>query len=453
MANTMTQLILFLQLAILLMDQLPQIGCQSANYRPFQHPLAVRPSFTAQPDDQTVELGSRVQMRCSGEANPPPMLYWYKEGHRQLMFAPITPTTNTLTSPKTQPSAAEWLQAPMPLVSADNRPISDTSPAINKLFTMPLSADQPNPANFGNSFFGNRIYVDNHGTLHIINATASDTGYYACALLSSVGSVLAKAKLTVKQQNPDFLDQIGVRESLHSRPGGSLSSALSKIDLLPPPVIKLGSINQTLPTNTSTVLVCEVVSQVPYKIQWLFDSQPLTEEPGRVIVQDNGALSINYLRPGDSGIYTCVVTAANDQVMPIASPFEPLDSSMLTSAPPIQQSTSHSSWLKVASPLNPNIQFTKMDTYALPSSPGPATLISLNGNDAITIAWSPPADSGLLPVKEYIVEHYDTAQEHARWKVIYRIKGKESLLVDGLSSDGSHFFVIRAVNSRGTGKF
>lgn len=385
-------------------------------------------------------------MRCSGEANPPPMLYWYKEGHRQLMFAPNTPIQS---SPKT-PSAAEWLQAPMPLMS-DNRPISDTSPAINKLFTMPLSADQPNPANFGNSFFGNRIYVDNHGTLHITNATASDSGYYACALVSSVGSVLAKAKLTIKQQNSDFLDQIGVRESLQSRSGSPISSALSKIDLLPPPVIKLGSINQTLPTNTSTTLVCDVVSQVPYKIQWLFESQPLTEEPGRVVVQDTGALSINYLRPSDSGIYTCVVTAANDQVMPMASPFEPLDSSMLTSAPPIQQSISHSSWLKVASPRNPNIQFTKMDTYALPSPPGPAYLVSTKGNDAITISWAPPIDSGSLPVKEYIVEHYDTSQEHARWKVIYRIKGKELLLVEGLSSDGSHFFVIRAVNSIGTG--
>lgn len=442
-------------LTIIFVLALIPMHCRASNFDSSIPSLSVaRPSFTAQPEDQVAEPGASVQMRCAGEANPPPMLYWYKEGHRQLMFAPRGSTTSPIPplQPKT-PSAPEWPQSPLPLVSDNRHIVSDTSPAINKIFSMPLSADQPNPSgSFGNSFFGNRIYVDNHGTLHITNATASDTGYYACALVSSVGSVLTKAKITIKQHNSDFLDQIGIRESLHSRSGGSLSSALSKIDLLPPPVIKLGSINQTLPTNTSTVLVCDVVSQVPYKIQWLFESQPLTEEPGRVVVQDTGALSINYLRPSDSGIYTCVVTAANDQVMPIASPFEPLDSSMLTSAPPIQQSTSHSAWLKVMNPMNPNVKFTKMDPYALPSSPGPAYLVSTNGNDAITIAWAPPVDSGTLPVKEYIVEHYDTSQEHARWKVIYRIKGKESLLVDGLSSEGSHFFVIRAVNSRGTGK-
>jgi len=92
-----------------------------------------------------------------------------------------------------------------------------------------------------------------------------------------------------------------------------------------------------------------------------------------------------------------------------------------------------------------------MDIFAYPSSPGPAYLLSTNGEDAITIAWSPPADSGILPVKQYVVEHYDTSQEHLGWRVIHRPNGKESLLIDGLSPEGSHFFIIRATNSHGTG--
>jgi len=415
---------------------------------------AARPRFTVQPEDQEVDKGARVQIKCAGEASPAPILFWYKEGHRQLMFP------SNINAPKQQAAALDWPQA-APLVSTDHRygnnPTSDTSPSINKLFTMPINTDQPSQSSFINNYFGNRIYVDNQGTLNVLNVTSSDTGYYACALISSVGSVMAKAKLTVRQSpdsqigGTDYFDPASSLQSSINIKGGNPVLSNSKFDLLPPPVIKFGSTNQTLPTNTSATLVCDVVSRVAYKIQWLFESQILEEDPPRIMFVDSGAL-INNLRTSDSGVYTCIVTAATDQIMPVANPFEPLDSSMLTSTPPIQQSTSHSTMLKVASPMNPNIQFYRMDTFAYPSSPGPAYLVSTNGNDAITIAWAAPADSGTLPIKEYIVEHYDTSQEHLGWRVIYRIMGKESLLIDGLSADGSHFFVIRAANSHGQGK-
>lgn len=412
---------------------------------------AARPKFIVQPENLDVDQGSRAQLRCSGDASPPPMLFWYKEGHRQLMFAPTPPSTTPSTSSKRE--FPDWPQASA-LVATDYRssssPSSDISPAVNRLFSMPVNYDQLTTSNYGNNYFGNRIYVDNQGTLNFINVTHSDTGYYACALISSVGSVMAKAKLTVRQPSniPSSASDYYNSAALHDT---RTSNSVSKFDLLPPPVIKLGAANQTLPTNTSATLVCDVVSQVAYKVIWLFESQPLQEEPGRIVVLETGGLSINNLKISDSGIYTCVVTAANDQIMPLATPFEPLDASMLTSAPPTQQSTSHSTMLKVASPMNPNIQFYRMDTYAYPSSPGPAYLVSTNGNDAITIAWSPPAESGSLPIKEYVIEHFDTSQEHTGWKEIHRVKVKESLLIDGLSSDGSHFFVIRAANSHGTG--
>lgn len=414
---------------------------------------AARPKFTVQPVDQEVEAGGKVQLKCAGEASPSPMLFWYKEGHRQLMF----PSTTSSPAQSMYKNPLRWPQAAALVAPNDYRssygatpPTSDTSPSINNLFTMPLGPDQ-STSSYNNNYFGNRIYVDNQGTLNIVNVTSSDNGYYACALISSVGSVLAKAKLTVKHSpnqlsvSPDFY----LQDSLTRTTG--LSSSSGKYDLLPPPVIKMGSANQTLPTNTSTILLCDVVSQVAYKIQWFIDTQPLQEDPPRVTVLDTGSLSINELRISDTGVYTCVVTAANDQNMPLAAPFEPLDSSMLTTAPPLQQSTAHSCLLKVANPINPNIQFFRMDLYAYPSSPGPAYLVSTNGNDAITIAWAPPSDSGILPIRQYVVEHYDTSQEHSGWRVIHRPNGKESLLIDGLSAEGSHFFVIRATNSHGTG--
>lgn len=410
-----------------------------------------------------MDPGDRVQIKCAGEGSPKPMLFWYKEGHRQLMFPPAASSQQQQHLPKSldQWPQAAALVAPLqdPRFSSGPISTSDTSPSINKIFTMPITSDQIYPTSYSNNFFENRIYVDNHGTLNIINATLSDNGYYACALISSVSSVMATAKVTVKHSlnnnnnlgYQDFHDPANPLDPVHARSSmGNSLMGTSKYDLLPPPVIKLGAANQTLPTNTSATLVCEVVSQVAYKIQWYFNSDFLREDDNRVTVLDTGALSINDLRPSDSGVYTCVVTVANEPVR-LSSPFEPLDSSMLTSAPPTQQLTSHSTLLKVASPLNPNIQFYRPDPYAVPSSPGPANLVSTNGNDAITINWAAPTESGALPIREYVVEHYDTSQENLGWRVIYRIKGKESLLIDGLSPEGSHFFVIRAVNGHGPG--
>lgn len=422
-------------------------------YPTFPYFQAARPRFTIQPENQEVDSGSHVKFKCSGEASPSPMLFWYKEGHRQLMFSQANSRANSF-QPNWPQTAALVAQDPRSSSLSFPSSISDTSPSVNKIFSMLSPTDQMQTPTFSTdpTFSGNRIYVDQQGTLNIVNVTNSDSGHYACALISSVGSALATAKLTIKHANNhspfDTYGSMSADQS-QSRNTGPYSS--SKFDLLPPPVIKLGSANQTLPTNTSATLTCEVVSQVPYKINWFFESQPVSDEPNRIMFSENGALIINDLRPSDSGIYTCLVTAANDQAIPLASPFESLDSSMLTSAPPIQQTTSHSTMLKVASPMNPNIQFYRMDTFAYPSSPGPINLVSTNGNDAITISWAPPADSGSLPIKEYIVEHFDTSQEQMGWREIYRIKGKESLLIDGLSPDGSHFFVIRAANGHGIG--
>lgn len=451
-----------------------------------------RPKFTILPSDQEVELGARVQLKCSGEASPQPMLFWYKEGHRQLMF-PQPPPSSSSNHPSQKnkqlftppiPSALsatdseDWQLPQAAALVAHNSNIdhrynsnnnnnnnnnnnhglgspmmqnaqtSDISPAINKLFSMPVDGSQP----FGHT--ANR-YVDSQGTLHILNATSSDNGYYACALISPVGSTLTKAKVTVKGTFSGPLAPSEHYDPLMSSQDPNKSfqpgSGVGKFDLLPPPVIKFGAANQTLPTDSSASLNCDVVSQVAYKIQWFFENQPLQEDPPRVTVLESGALDIKNLTTGDSGIYTCVVTAANDPLMPLASPFEPLDTSMLTTAPPILQQTSHSSMLKVASILNPSIPFFRMDPFKFPSSPGPAYLVSTEGNDAIKIAWPAPSDSGSLPINEYVVEHYDTSNEHSGWKVIHRSKAKESLHIDGLSPEGSHFFVIRAANRHGIG--
>lgn len=442
-----------------------------------------QPRFHVQPEDQEVELGARVQLRCSGDASPTYLLYWYKEGHRQLLFpssnAPMIANPAALVGAASGLTSSDWPQAAA--LVADNQylgssaPItskmlnpalmspasSDTSPATNKLFS--IGPEQLAPNVYNNNYFGNRIYVDNRGTLNIVNVTSSDNGYYACALISPVGSVMTKAKVTVRgvvasnnqQYSPSDIYVDPTSMTTDALSGVYSASSVSKFDLLPPPIIRMGSVDQSLPINSSATIICDVLSRVNYEIKWSFNDRNVEPDGVRVIFFENGSLQINNLMTTDSGKYTCIATATDDPPqLASANPNEPIDASMLTAAPPTRRSTSHSAMLLVASPVQFNVPLHKMNIYEYPSAPGQAyavTTLDSNNQDSITLAWAAPTDSGTLPITDYIVEHYDTAQEQDGWKVIYRIKGKEALQVDGLSSDGSHFFVIRALNSRGAG--
>lgn len=421
-------------------------------YHAYPFPQTGRPKFLIQPEDQEVLLNTnRVQFKCMPDSSSHNqyMLYWYKEGHRQMMFQ--TTRNKQLNVDSHQISQMSLSNDNSNTRHAQN---SDSmSPASNRLFSMPINEQVPNNQN--QNYFNNRIYVDSQGTLNILDVNSNDSGYYACAIVSPVGSALSKAKLSVKTPQGQFINPIEQNVGAeNSNFDGSLnlkSTRSNKFDLLPPPVIKFGSVNQTLPLNTNTSLLCEVLSLVNFKIQWQFNDNLLNDDPPRVTISDQGTLFIEPLRASDTGLYTCIATSVNDPTMSLADSSATIDSTMLTPAPPIPQSTTHSCMLKVANPLNPSINLYKMpDIPAYPSSPGPAILSTLNDDNAITISWTTPSEPGTFPIKEYIIEHYDTSQEHIGWRVISRTR-KENLIVDGLSSDGSHYFVIRAANSHGSG--
>ncbi|XP_077612743.1 roundabout homolog 3 [Crocuta crocuta] len=104
----------------------------------------VPPQLVTQPRDQMAAPGESVAFQCETKGNPPPAIFWQKEGSQVLLFP--------------------------------NQPL------------------QPK----------GRFSVSPRGHLNITDVQSGDAGYYVCQAVSVAGSVLAKAQLEVK--GASFLD-------------------------------------------------------------------------------------------------------------------------------------------------------------------------------------------------------------------------------------------------------
>ncbi|KAL9825753.1 roundabout homolog 3 isoform 3-T3 [Geothlypis trichas] len=97
----------------------------------------VPPQLVSGPHDQAVTPGQSVTFQCQSKGNPPPAVFWQKEGSQTLLFPG---------------------QPPVP---------------------------------------SGRVWVSPSGALTIINVQPSDAGHYLCQAISVAGSVLARAGLEV----------------------------------------------------------------------------------------------------------------------------------------------------------------------------------------------------------------------------------------------------------------
>lgn len=106
------------------------------------------PSFLVRPEDQKVGLNGIASFECVATGNPPPSVFWTKEGSQQLMFP-------------------------------------------------------------GNKY--GHLHVTPEGTLRIQGVQKEDTGFYVCSALSVAGSTIVKAFLEVTSLDdlPPPIIQIG----------------------------------------------------------------------------------------------------------------------------------------------------------------------------------------------------------------------------------------------------
>ncbi|XP_074160002.1 roundabout homolog 3 isoform X3 [Sminthopsis crassicaudata] len=103
----------------------------------------VPPQLVTQPQDQIAAPGDTVTFQCETKGNPPPAIFWQKEGSQILLF-PSQPSQST-----------------------------------------------------------GRFTVSPSGQLNITEVQSGDAGYYVCQAVSVAGSILARASLEVKDVSLD----------------------------------------------------------------------------------------------------------------------------------------------------------------------------------------------------------------------------------------------------------
>ncbi|CAN7939524.1 unnamed protein product, partial [Ixodes hexagonus] len=242
-----------------------------------------------------------------------------------------------------------------------------------------------------------RFSVANEGTLIISSVRKEDKGYYTCSALSVVGSSMAKGHLEV-----------------------------TAVAGFPPPVIRLGPANQTLPINTAAVMPCEATGMPTPTIRWQYNAVPLvTSTKPRFVILQSGTLKINGLQIQDSGTYTCTASSESGE-------------------------TSWTALLTVKSPHNPNVNFHRSsDPSTFPGPPSKPVVVNIT-KTSITLTWRRSENVGESSLKGYTIEYYSSDLQSGWVSGAHRVLS-ETYTVHGLRPDSRYIFVVRAENSHGLG--
>lgn len=263
----------------------------------------------------------------------------------------------------------------------------------------------------GNTY--GKFAVSNEGTLSIANAEKEDEGFYICSAVSKVGSTISRVHLSVM--------------------------VLSDV---PPPVIRLGAANQTLPLGTKAFLPCEATGFPQVTLKWFFNQKPIyndthyTITPNSLHIQSKHTDFIKNtfdlllfhftdIHHSDTGIYTCLASSSNGM-------------------------STWNSRLHVESPRNPNINFHKMpDPSTFPFPPSKPQLVNAT-ESTITIMWQRPGSSGASHHLGCMLEYY-SPDIKSGWVEIGRRIQSDVFTVRNLRPNTRYMFVVRAENKHGIG--
>ncbi|XP_075586883.1 roundabout homolog 2 isoform X2 [Dermatophagoides farinae] len=254
--------------------------------------------------------------------------------------------------------------------------------------------------------------VSNDGRLTITNLARQDQGYYLCSAISTVGSTMSRTYLKILDRND-----------------------------VPPPRIRLGATNQTLPLDTKAFLPCEATSSLsvisnmidadPITTQWLYNQIPIHND-SRFQITRTG-LHIQNIQRIDSGIYTCLAT------------------SQLTGS-----STSWTARLSVESPRNPNINFSKMPHPTMfPEAPTKPSIVNVT-ETSITLRWQRStsiSNSGSSAATHLgtTIEAYSPDFRNQGWFSVANRIVADIFTVKNLRPNTRYIFYVRAQNIHGMG--
>lgn len=109
------------------------------------------------------------------------------------------------------------------------------------------------------------IRIANNNSLLITKVNKQNQGIYTCAATSPSGSTM----------NRTFI---------------SVTAILAN----PPPIIRVGPVDQVVREDSGAMLPCEVASTTPSSVKWLFNANPILDvEPFRFLLLNSGTLQID----------------------------------------------------------------------------------------------------------------------------------------------------------------
>ncbi|XP_068081370.1 roundabout homolog 2 [Anabrus simplex] len=298
------------------------------------------PKIILQPQDQKVGLNGIANFECAAKGNPPPSVFWTKEGSQILMFPGnayghyhVTPE-GTLKIQGVQREDSRFLicsalnvagsttvraflqvtsmnDVPPPIIQIG--PANQTLP-LKSIATLPCQAigsPLPKIKWYKNGSLltdqGSRIVIMDSGTLHIDDLHLADTGLYICTASSESGETSWSASLTV-EKNPSPSGP-----NLHRTPDPSLYPSPPSV----PRILNVTECSVTLSWNKSVGSNEGSASPAGYTVEYFSSGLPT----GWVVAANrvpNETITIVDLKPDTS--YVFLVRAENAYGLSIPSP-------------------------------------------------------------------------------------------------------------------------------------
>jgi hypothetical protein len=253
----------------------------------------VAPTFSAQPQSQSVEAGRAVALSVAANSTVTPTFQWLKDG------APIAGASlATLSLPNVQAAdVGEYsvkVANPAGAVTSTVATLALVTPAVAPVITaFPISQSLPG------------------GQALTLTAVASGTSPLSfqwrkdgVALAGATGSTYAIASMQTFHA--------GSYTVVVSNTAGSVTSSAATLTVAIPPSISTPLANQSAGIGASVTLQAAVGGTAPFSYQWRKDGVAI---PGAT----NATCAIACAEPADAGSYTVVITNAAGSVTSGAS--------------------------------------------------------------------------------------------------------------------------------------
>ncbi|XP_054257308.1 roundabout homolog 2-like [Macrosteles quadrilineatus] len=396
----------------------------------------VKPFLVRVPEDAVVVAGASVEFSCEAGGDPVPDVLWRRTaggGNMPLGRVHVLEDRSLRLEAVTQEDEGEYS------CEVDNAVGSLTASAMLIVHSPPVILVRPQELTVEegrNAVFFCGVRGKPTPTLfwliegnHTLLMPGDEQGQIVASTTSESheGVSLSLTIQGVQKRNNGLVVMCGAINAAGSDSWTSRLTVVSPDDH-PPPIIQLGSSNQTLPLHTPGILTCHASGDPAPIITWYKNGIPVTIETPQVTLSDDGTLAIHNLVASDEGLYTCVASSRSGKA-------------------------TWSSTLTLEPRTNPNAPFYRSpEPSTLPGPPSRPTLVNSSDN-SLTISWTRNNKIGSSSLLGYQVEMFKRSVSGGHsgggWVVVARRVPGPTYTQAYLQPNESYTFIVRAENSHG----